>query len=52
VRTCLDQLEAEGIMRPCDPDIVATRIKRADRTLLLARALTRRSGHQVQFAGP
>jgi hypothetical protein len=31
VRTCLDRLEAEGIIQPCDPDIVAARIKRADR---------------------
>jgi Helix-turn-helix domain len=31
VRTCLDRLEAEGIISPCDPDIVAARIKRADR---------------------
>ena len=31
VRTCLDRLEAEGIILPCDPDIVAARIKRADR---------------------
>jgi hypothetical protein len=31
VRTCLDRLEAEGIIRPCDPDIVAARIKRTDR---------------------
>jgi hypothetical protein len=31
VRTCLDRLEAEGIITPCDPDIVAARIKRADR---------------------
>ena len=31
VRTCLDRLEAEGIIRPCDPDVVAARIKRADR---------------------
>ena len=31
VRTCLDRLEAEGIISPCDPAIVATRIKRADR---------------------
>ena len=31
VRTCLDRLEAENIIRPCDPDIVAARIKRADR---------------------
>ena len=31
VRTCLDRLEAEGIIRPCDPDIVAARIKRVDR---------------------
>jgi pyocin large subunit-like protein len=23
VRTCLDRLEAAGIIRPCDPDIVA-----------------------------
>jgi hypothetical protein len=29
--TCLDRLEAEGTIRPCDPDIVAARIKRADR---------------------
>ncbi len=31
VRTCLDRLEAEGIIARCDPDIVAARIKRADR---------------------
>jgi len=31
VRTCLDRLEAEGINSPCDPDIVATRVKRVDR---------------------
>jgi hypothetical protein len=31
VPTCLGRLEAEGIIRPCDPDIVAARIKRADR---------------------
>ena len=31
VRTCLDRLEAEGIIGPGDPDIVAARIKRADR---------------------
>jgi len=31
VRTWLDRLESEGIIRPCDPDIVAARIKRADR---------------------
>ncbi len=31
VRTCLDRLEAESIISPCDPDIVAARIKRADR---------------------
>jgi Helix-turn-helix domain len=31
VRTCLDRLEADGIIAPCDPDIVAARIKRADR---------------------
>jgi hypothetical protein len=31
VRTCLHRLAAEGIIRPCDPDIVAARIKRADR---------------------
>ena len=31
VRTCLDRLEAAGIISPCDPDIVAARIKRADR---------------------
>ncbi len=30
VRTCLDRLAAEGIISPCDPDIVAARIKRAD----------------------
>jgi hypothetical protein len=29
--TCLDRLEAEGMISPCDPDIVAARIKRADR---------------------
>lgn len=31
VRTCLDRLEAGGIIRACDPDIIAARIKRADR---------------------
>ena len=31
VRTCLDRLEAGGIIRPCDPDLLAARIKRADR---------------------
>jgi hypothetical protein len=31
VRTCLDRLESEGIISPCDPDVVAARIKRADR---------------------
>jgi Helix-turn-helix domain len=31
VRTCLDRLASEGIISPCDPDIVAARIKRADR---------------------
>jgi hypothetical protein len=31
VRTCLDQLAAAGIIAPCDPGIVAARIKRADR---------------------
>jgi Helix-turn-helix domain len=31
VRTCLDRLEAAGIVSPCDPGIIAARIKRADR---------------------
>jgi hypothetical protein len=31
VRTCLDRLEGAGTIRPCDPDIVAAPIKRADR---------------------
>ena len=31
VRSCLDRLEADGIIAPCNPDIVAARIKRADR---------------------
>ena len=31
VRTCLDRLEAARIIQPCDPDIVAARIKRTDR---------------------
>jgi hypothetical protein len=31
VRTCLDRLAASSIIRACDPDIVAARIKRADR---------------------
>ena len=31
VRTCMDRLEAEGIIQACDPDIIAARIKRADR---------------------
>jgi Helix-turn-helix domain len=31
VRTCLDRLEAGGIISPCHPDIIVARIKRADR---------------------
>lgn len=31
MRTCLDWLAAEGIISPCDPVIVAARIRRADR---------------------
>jgi hypothetical protein len=31
VRTCLDRLAAGGIISPCDPDILAARIRRADR---------------------
>jgi hypothetical protein len=31
VRTCLDRLDAAGIIRPCDPEIVTARIKRAHR---------------------
>ena len=31
VRTSLDCLEADGIITGCDPDIVAARIKLADR---------------------
>jgi hypothetical protein len=31
VRTCLDRLQVGGIISPCDPNIVAARIKRADR---------------------
>jgi hypothetical protein len=31
VRTCLDRLEDAGIILLCDPDIVAARVKRADR---------------------
>jgi hypothetical protein len=31
VRICLDRLEAGGIIQACDPDIIAARIKRADR---------------------
>ena len=31
VRTCLDRLEAEAIISPCDPDIIAARLIRADR---------------------
>jgi len=30
VRTCLDRLQAEGTISPCNPDIVTARIKRAD----------------------
>jgi hypothetical protein len=30
VRTALDRLQADGIIRPCDPAIVAAKIKRAD----------------------
>jgi hypothetical protein len=31
VRVCLGRLEAAGLIRPCDPAVVAARIKRADR---------------------
>jgi hypothetical protein len=31
MRSCLGRLEASGIISPCDPGIVAARIKRADR---------------------
>ena len=31
VRTCLDRLAVEGTITPCDPGIIAARIKRADR---------------------
>ena len=31
VRTCVDRLQAAGIVSPCDPDIVAAPIKRTDR---------------------
>jgi predicted transcriptional regulator len=31
VRTCLNRLDAAGIIRPCDPGIVAARIKHAYR---------------------
>jgi hypothetical protein len=31
VRACLGRLEAAGLIRPCDPAVVAARIKRADR---------------------
>ena len=31
IRTSLDRLQAAGIITPCDPDIIAARIKRADR---------------------
>lgn len=30
VRTALDRLEAEGTIQPCDPAVVAAKIKRAD----------------------
>jgi hypothetical protein len=31
VRACLSRLEAEGVIIPCDPAIIAARIRRADR---------------------
>ncbi len=31
VQTALDRLEGDGIIRPCDPAVVAAKIKRADR---------------------
>lgn len=34
VRTCLDRQGSERIIGPCDPDIVAARIKRAGRRQL------------------
>jgi len=32
VHSCLDRLQAEGIVSPCDLGVVAARIKRADRS--------------------
>jgi hypothetical protein len=43
VRTCLERLEGQGIIAPCDPNLVAARIKRADRrpmTCCITRPLT------------
>jgi hypothetical protein len=31
VRTCLDRLQAEGVIRPNNPDLVAAKIRRGDR---------------------
>ena len=31
VRTCLDRLEHGGLIQPCDPAVVAAKIKRVDR---------------------
>jgi hypothetical protein len=31
VRTALDRLEADGVIRPCDPALVAAKIKREDK---------------------
>jgi hypothetical protein len=31
VLSCLDRLEVGGVIAPCDPGVVAARIKRADR---------------------
>ncbi|MHB1592934.1 MAG: helix-turn-helix domain-containing protein [Streptosporangiaceae bacterium] len=61
VRSCLARLEAEGVISPCDPAIIAARIRRADRRpkgwdLNLARIRTDLSDAEVgvlewQFPG-
>ena len=46
-RTCLDRLKAAGIISPCDPGIVAARIKRPEPATACTAALVRpvRRGH-------
>ena len=51
VRTCLDRLEAEGIILACDPDIIAARIKRvAEEGRRLPGFAAGAAGHNIRIS--